>query len=349
MNGCFWSGCEGGSYSCAGAVVACDTIDIIDIIPNESAIEEDMVVEGRMYSNSDGTAKTASVITSRLDSTGGECDWSHWPLERIQEATRLPSREWNKEIAEHYRKVGLAEHASVASFSRVVLELMENAAPAWLLDRTMVAAREEIRHAQMAFALARSWSQEPFHLTGMDGLLAGQKSGGLVELARRTVTEACAGETPAFLRVAVAKHFVQDMQTSEYLNAVLVEEKLHASLAWATLAWAVSAAQGDEQSLVRLAVQQTLASTASSLWSQANASVPDLPSEPELLKAGILSPSMEAAVARAAAPVVEALGVDLLSTDLLLNGIDHFEHLVNERFDRALAEVEGLGRSEQLV
>jgi len=313
---------------------------------------DDGIVMGRMYSNSAGIAKTASIITSRFDGAGGECDWSHWPLERVQEAAKLPSREWNKEIAEHYRKVGLAEHASVASFSRVVLELMENAAPAWLLDRTMVAAREEIRHAQMAFALARSRSQEPFHVAGMDGLLEGQESGGLVELARRTVTEACAGETPAFLRVAIAKHFVQDVQTSEYLNAVLVEEKRHAALAWATVAWAVSVAQGDEQRLVRLAVQQNLASTASSLWLQANASAPDLRSEPELLKAGILSPSLEAAVARVAAPVVEALGVDLLSTDLLVNGIDHFEHLVNERFDRALGEVEGIlnsKASDQLV
>lgn len=300
-----------------------------------------------MYSNSAGTPKTASIITSRFDSTGGECDWNHWPLEHTQGATRVPSREWNTEVAEYYRKVGLAEHASVASFSRVVLELMENAAPAWLLDRTMLAAREEIHHAQMAFAVARSWSQESFHVTGMDGLIEGQKSGGLVELARRTVAEACAGETPAFLKVAVAKHFVQDMQISEYLNKVLVEEKLHASLAWATVAWAVSAARRDEQRLVKLAVHQVLAETASSLRSQAKASAPDLRSELELLKVGILSPSWKAAVARVAAPLVEALGVDLLSADLVVNGIDHFEHLVNERFDDALEEVENALKSKE--
>merc|ERR1712151_679000 len=96
-------------------------------------------------------------------------------------------------IAHHYENVGLAEHVSVASFSRAALELMAHGAPPKLLDRTLEAAREEVRHAQMALSLAKVWSGKNFELTGIQGLAEHHGVDSLANFARRTAIEACAG------------------------------------------------------------------------------------------------------------------------------------------------------------
>lgn len=307
------------------------------------------------------TSQTASTVMAyeTKDKTA-ECDWSHWPLTMdsargVQRET--PSEGKNELIAKHYKHVGLAEHASVASFSRAVLGLMELGAPAWLLDRTMVAAREEIHHAQMAFAIARSWSHEPFYISGMEDLLKRQENTGLDEFVVRTVREACAGETPAVLRVAVALRFVQDAQIREYLNTVLVEERRHAELAWSTVAWALLTEVKDGATAgslrpAHLAAKVALASAVTSLWGQANTSVIERQKQEldGLLKVGILSSEMEKVVARVAAPLVEGLGAELLSGHVLANGIGRFEAVVHQNFEDALDEAKGfVAQDSELV
>ena len=59
----------------------------------------------------------------------------------------------------------------------------------------------------------------------------------LAEFASQTVKEAVEGETPATLRAALALHFVEHEGVRDYLKQVAVEERRHAELAWATLAW----------------------------------------------------------------------------------------------------------------
>eukprot|EP00931_Biecheleriopsis_adriatica_P069406 TRINITY_DN43261_c0_g1_i1.p1 TRINITY_DN43261_c0_g1~~TRINITY_DN43261_c0_g1_i1.p1 ORF type:complete len:467 (-),score=86.59 TRINITY_DN43261_c0_g1_i1:78-1442(-) len=375
---CFWVGCVGESYRCTSGVSA-STSCTCDSVINETAGEqcssanhEDCTSSGTADSRGCGckmcttesvtsggfgrkfTTKSgvlsASIVAAPLSV---ECDWIRWPNNTAREvapAAGHSGEEWDTEIALYYQNAGLAEHASVASFSRAVLELMEYGAPPGILDRTLAAAREEVHHAQMAFALARAWSSKSLRVTGIDGLLAERKGDGLADLAKRVVTEACAGETPAVLKMAVAYRFAQNEKVREYLRTTLVEERRHAELAWATVAWAMlSDAQGSgqvepqEKRAVLLATSNALASTSASLWLQANASsIIDRHSKKagRLLQVGILPPSMEAAVAQIAAPMVERLRAELLSEQLLANGLDHFESLVHQQFEHALVAVD---------
>lgn len=252
----------------------------------------------------------------------------------------------HNEIARYYQHVGLAEHVSVASFSRAVLELMEHGAPAGLVEQTLAAAREEVEHAQMALALARTWSNASFEISGISGL-GEHRSGGLADFARRTVTEACAGETPAVLRAAVAQRHARDERVLKYLDAVLLEERRHAELAWATVAWSVvlGSQDGDAKvdGAVRGAVYEALASAVASLEVQARA----LPQEKDdagssgLLAVGILSPELNAEVARMASSLVQRLRAELLQLNLKGGGLRQFESLVHHHFGGAIDAVAG--------
>src|SRR6185437_10815965 len=57
-------------------------------------------------------------------------------------------------LAETWTVLALLEHASVASFARVSLQLLAVGAPGDLVGATHQAALDEIRHARLCFALA---------------------------------------------------------------------------------------------------------------------------------------------------------------------------------------------------
>jgi len=59
-------------------------------------------------------------------------------------------------LAEQWRQNGRSEHASVAAFARVTLDLMALGAPPRLLADANADAIDEIRHTELCFSLARS-------------------------------------------------------------------------------------------------------------------------------------------------------------------------------------------------
>lgn len=279
-------------------------------------------IEGRLYSSSKGACK-AGVIYGQ---SSQENDWTK-PKNSQGPQIKHPLNPGNPDaaLASHFLSVGLSEHASVASFSRVVLELMQFGAPAELLDRTLVAAQDEIRHAQMAFTLSSEWSPEPFVLRPLKGLEFNAIT--LAEFANQTVTEAVEGETPAALRAALALHFVEHEGVRDYLKQVAVEERRHAELAWATLAW--TCLKGNQEGP---AVQ-------ASAMSALDHAVLQLKACPVLKKTnlqhGILSPDLEASVCREAASLVQLLKTEMQGID----DLKLFELRVQEHFEKALTSV----------
>ena len=82
-----------------------------------------------------------------------------WSAERaLVPPTDAAARE---AVAAAWRKVALAEHASVASFARFQLELLALGAPAHLLTQAAEAMADEIRHAELAFAVTSALSGQP--------------------------------------------------------------------------------------------------------------------------------------------------------------------------------------------
>jgi hypothetical protein len=87
----------------------------------------------------------------------------------------------------------LFEHASIASFARLALDLMAFGAPPDLIEDAHRAALDEIRHARICFGLAGG-KEGPGPLVTPPGVTS------LAELVRETIREGCVNETLAALR-----------------------------------------------------------------------------------------------------------------------------------------------------
>ncbi|MFN7146774.1 MAG: hypothetical protein ACK4YP_23575, partial [Myxococcota bacterium] len=85
---------------------------------------------------------------------------SGWAQGRRPDVSRLTPEE-RRVLAEAWTRDALIEHASVAAFARFALELLAVGAPADLVDAAHAAARDEVRHARLAFALAEAYAGAP--------------------------------------------------------------------------------------------------------------------------------------------------------------------------------------------
>ena len=130
-----------------------------------------------------------------------------------------------------------AEHASVAAFSRVAMELMAVGAPPQLLEDTLRAASDEIRHAQACYGMASRFTptvRGPGPLTA-----ATPRSPTLVQVAVDAFLEGCVGETTAALVAERGAALSTDPHTREVLEGIAADEAEHAALAWRTVKWAL--------------------------------------------------------------------------------------------------------------
>ena len=151
------------------------------------------------------------------------------------------SRSLRDEIAEGWTKDGMAEHASIASFSKFALGLMSVSAPANLLEGAHLAALDEIKHAKLCFGLAAAYSNGsraapgPFPVPTM-------ATCELSEFAAATVREGCVGETLSALTAAQQLRELKPTSPQSVrsaLRTISADEARHAALAWETVAWAL--------------------------------------------------------------------------------------------------------------
>src|SRR5690606_22128321 len=106
-------------------------------------------------------------------------------------------------LAEHWQRIGLMEHASIAAFARFSLQLLGLGAPAELIEATNRALVDETRHAQVCFALAGHYAGRPIGPGPLD--LAGALDGvDAAEILRTVIWEGCVGETLAALEAREA-------------------------------------------------------------------------------------------------------------------------------------------------
>lgn len=200
---------------------------------------------GRPYLEDDAPVLASLVVSP---------DWPGAPGEMpsdLSDALRA-------ELADAWAHDAAHEHASVASFARVALELMAVGAPPELIAAAHRAARDEVEHARLCFALASRFRGEA---VGPGPLPLGDSvplSTSLAALAAATVIEGCIGET---LAVAVARAQLEtatDPEVRAALATIVEDESRHAELAWSTVAWALRTG-GDE---VRRAVEEAFAHAA---------------------------------------------------------------------------------------
>jgi len=129
------------------------------------------------------------------------------------------------------------EHASIATFARLSLELMALGAPLDLVRRAHRAALDEIAHAELCLALAGA---EPggctLSLGSLPEAVLPLRAPDLATLAVESLREGCLGEGVAAAYALEASRVAQGTARAA-LERIAEDEAGHAELAWAVLDW----------------------------------------------------------------------------------------------------------------
>jgi len=177
--------------------------------------------------------------------------WSEGPVPQVD---GLPDTV-RASLAAAWTRDALAEHASVAAFSQLALQLMAVGAPARLVDASLVAAREEVGHAQRCFALAAAYAGHP---VGPDALPAAVALPGTdpgTTLALESLLDGCIEEAAAARVAAVCALSAEDPALRATLSCLAAEEASHAALSWELVRWSLAR----DPAGVGAAVQKALA------------------------------------------------------------------------------------------
>jgi hypothetical protein len=130
------------------------------------------------------------------------------------------------------------EHASIASFAVLSLELMALGAPADLVRRAHEAALDEIRHAESSYALASQSSQKygPASLP-----IPSRSAPTLASVAVESLVDGGFGETAGAASLAARAERAAragNVKLARVLEEMAEDETRHAELAFAIVAWA---------------------------------------------------------------------------------------------------------------
>ncbi|MDP2342994.1 MAG: ferritin-like domain-containing protein [Deltaproteobacteria bacterium] len=128
----------------------------------------------------------------------------------------------------------LAEHASIAAFARLTLELMAVGAPLPLIGRVQEATLDEIKHTEQCLQLAAA-AGDVVTIGPLPALAP--RPGTRAEIARRTHDEAVVPETAAETLLRAQAASSDDDVTRAILLEQAVDEERHVQLAHDIIAW----------------------------------------------------------------------------------------------------------------
>lgn len=150
------------------------------------------------------------------------------PREAAPHQSNALWREWTDDA--------LTEHASVAAFARLTLQLMACGAPPDLVRDSQLASLDELRHARFCLEQAALFGDAPSDI-GRIELHDGLRDFSFTELVRNNLREGCVGETLAALRAREQARLAERPSTRAGLTALAEDETVHAELAFRILRW----------------------------------------------------------------------------------------------------------------
>jgi hypothetical protein len=151
---------------------------------------------------------------------------------------RLPI-ELRRRLAGRWAAIAQAEHASIASFARFTAQLLAVGAPPDLIRDALAAARDEVRHAEVALALASAFEAASLGLGRLDVHEAIGEPVELEAMVLACVREGCIGESMSALELSVAAEACEDSELASRLTEIAEDETRHAELAWRFVRWAI--------------------------------------------------------------------------------------------------------------
>jgi hypothetical protein len=157
--------------------------------------------------------------------------------------------ETRRSVAAQWRENARTEHASVAAFARHTLELLALGAPPALVAAAQRDALDEVRHAELCFALARAFDGRE---EGPGAFRAGARPGGaarpralaLAALAVDSLVDGALHEGASARLVAKLARRCEEPAVASVLKAIAADEGRHAAHAWDVVRWC--AAEGGE-------------------------------------------------------------------------------------------------------
>lgn len=150
-------------------------------------------------------------------------------------------------------KSAAAEHASVASFTRVAQQLLAVGAPPALVQRALLAAQDEVRHARLCYSLASAYGDQPLGPAPFPAACVPEQRASwtraelLERLAIESLTDGCLNEGFATVTAAAAAERALVPAVRKAWSVIALDEAKHAELGWAVLAWCLA----EEPSLAR--------------------------------------------------------------------------------------------------
>jgi hypothetical protein len=149
------------------------------------------------------------------------------------------------------------EHASIASFSRFVLDLISLGAPPELIEAATRAMLDESGHAKACFGLANAFAGSNFGPSPLS--VAGSlEQRHLHEIVVSALREGCIGETVAAMEAAEALEHAADEAVRRTLERIVRDELQHAALAFRFVRWAVARFGEDVRRLTNETLQSEL-------------------------------------------------------------------------------------------
>ena len=162
--------------------------------------------------------------------------WTTRAMEvRVDAATR-------DALAARWRENGRTEHASVAAFARLTLDLMALGAPAALLAAAQRDAADEVRHTELCFSLARAIDGRDESPGAFPGAvrartLSSLRSVALAELAVDSLVDGALNEGLSARVVARLAGRCEDESIRAVLKEIAADEGRHAAHGWDVVAW----------------------------------------------------------------------------------------------------------------
>ncbi len=145
-------------------------------------------------------------------------------------------------LAHQWRENGRTEHASVAAFARLTLDLMALGAPSTLIEDANRDALDEIRHTTMCFSFARaidgrSESPSAFPEASRARTLPRVRSLALATLAVDSLVDGALHEGVSARIIAKLARRTDDAATRALLKAIAADEGRHARHGWDVVRW----------------------------------------------------------------------------------------------------------------
>lgn len=145
-------------------------------------------------------------------------------------------------LADQWRENGKTEHASVAAFARLTLDLMALGAPPAMIAAANHDALDEIRHAELCFSIARALdgraeSPAPFPAAQRAGTIPRSRTLALANLAVGSLVDGALHEGVSARVIAKLRDrcAVPAMRTA--LQEIAADEGRHTAHGWAVVEW----------------------------------------------------------------------------------------------------------------